>query len=161
MEYFKEFLKKTGTNLKKYIKASLLIGLINFIILNLGLKIGGVSHFFLISVFITLFDLLPLVGSIIILAPWAIFSYVNDNDFLALILVLIIILNLILEQVIRPIVQGSSVGIKPIYSIIINIVCAVLLSPVLGLIVGSLISVVLGVILDMRKIKDESYNSVR
>lgn len=158
MDKFKIFLRKIGLNLKEYLRASLIISFINFIILLFGLSLGGVPHYIGIALLISIIDFLPLVGSNIILIPWLVYTYFNANSKLTLILIIIVISNLLLEQLIKPILQGSSVGIKPIYSIIINILCMIFLSPIWGIIVGTIISVVLGVIMDMKKI-DKLTNS--
>lgn len=151
MEILKEFLKKTGIGLKEFLKASVISSFISFLVLIIGLKMANVSYYGLIALAIAIVDLLPLLGSGIILIPWAIISYANSNSNLALILILVFIITFLIDQLLIPLLLGKSIGLNPLYTFIITIVSMIILSPTIGAIVGSIISIILSVILDMRK----------
>lgn len=154
MEILKEFLKKTGIGLKEFLKASLISALISFLVLLIGLKIAKVPYYGLVALAIAIVDLLPIVGSGIILIPWAIISYASSNPHLAMILILIFVITFLIAQLLLPLLLGKSIGIRPIFTMLITSISMIILSPTLGAIVGSIISIVLAVILDMRKARN-------
>lgn len=150
MEIFKEFLKKTGIGLKEFLKASLISALISFLVLLIGLKIAKIPYYGLVALAIAIVDLLPIVGSGIILIPWAIISYASSNPHLAFILILIFVITFLIDQLLLPLLLGKSIGLKPIYTMLITGISMI----TLGAIVGSIISIVLAVILDMKKARN-------
>ena len=89
MELFKEFLKKTGIGLKEYIKSELITSAICFALLLFGLYIGNVPYFGLVAFAIAVIDMLPVLGSGIILIPWSIIAFVQTNHKLAYIYLIV------------------------------------------------------------------------
>ena len=150
MELFKEFLKKTGIGLKEYIKSELITSAICFALLLFGLYIGNVPYFGLVAFAIAVIDMLPVLGSGIILIPWSIIAFVQTNHKLAFILIIIFILSFVIEQVVQPLIFGKSVGLKPIYTLFITIISMIIFSPALGAIIGSIISILIAVIIDIK-----------
>ncbi|WP_044564971.1 AI-2E family transporter [Anaerococcus provencensis] len=150
MDLFKEFLRKTGIGIKEYIKSSLITSAICFALLLFGLYIGNVPYFGLVAFAIAVIDMLPVLGSGIILIPWSIIAFVQTNNKLAFILIIIFILSFVIEQVLQPLIFGKSVGLKPIYTLLITIISMIIFSPALGAIIGSIISIIIAVIIDMK-----------
>ena len=150
MELLKEFLKKSGIGIKSYIKSALVLASISFLITLIGLYIGEVPYYGLIALGISIVDLLPVLGNGIILIPWSIIAFASSNTKLALILILIFLITFVIEQVLQPLLLGKSVGLKPIYTLIISIVSMVVFTPATGAIIGSIISILLGVIIDIK-----------
>lgn len=151
MEIFKEFLRKTGIGLKEFLKASIISASLSFIILLIALKLGNVPYYGLIAIIIAIVDIMPVLGSGIVLIPWSIISYSTGNIQLALILVLAFVITFLIDQLLVPLLLGRSIGLKPVYTIIITLASMLLLSPALGAIVGSILSIILAVIIDMKK----------
>lgn len=156
MELFKEFLRKTGIGLKEYIKSELITSAICFALLLFGLYIGKVPYFGLIALVIAIVDMLPVLGSGIILIPWSIIAFAQTNHKLAFILIIIFILTFVIEQVIQPLIFGKSVGLKPIYTLLITIISMIIFSPALGAIIGSIISIIIAVIIDIKNTYNKS-----
>ena len=150
MDLFKEFLRKTGIGIKEYIKSSLITSAICFALLLFGLYIGNVPYFGLVAFAIAVIDMLPVLGSGILLIPWSIIAFVQTNNKLAFILIIIFILSFVIEQVLQPLIFGKSVGLKPIYTLLITIISMIIFSPALGAIIGSIISIIIAVIIDMK-----------
>lgn len=150
MELFKEFLRKTGIGIKEYIKSSLITSAVCFVLLLIGLYIGEVPYFGLVAFVIAAVDMLPVLGSGIILIPWSIIAFAQTNHKLAFILIIIFILSFVIEQVLQPLIFGKSVGLKPIYTLLITIISMIIFSPALGAIIGSIISIIMAVIIDIK-----------
>lgn len=150
MELFKEFLRKTGIGIRDYIKSSVITSIVSFVILLIGLYLGDVPYFGLIAFLIAVADLLPVIGSGIILIPWAIIAFAQQNTKLAFILIITYVITFLIEQILQPILLGKSVGLKPLYTLLITIASMIIFSPAIGAIIGSIISIVVGVGLDMK-----------
>ncbi|MET3616383.1 putative PurR-regulated permease PerM [Peptoniphilus olsenii] len=147
----KEFIEKTGIGFKQLIKAMIFSSLINFLVLLFGLKIANIPHYILISLVISIIDLLPVIGAGIVLIPWSVVAFFNGDTKLVLILLLLFIITFILKQILEPIILGKSVGLKPMYSLIITIICMVVFTPAIGALVGAIVSVIVSVLMDLKK----------
>lgn len=151
MNIFKEFLKRTGIGIKEYIKSSIIVSAISFFLLLLALYIGEVPYYGLVAFLIAIVDLLPVLGSGIVLIPWSIISFVSSDRELAFILIITYVLTFLIEQLLTPILLGKSVGLKPVYTLLIIIISMIIFSPALGAIIGAIISIIIGVLVDMKK----------
>ncbi len=150
MELFKEFLRKTGIGIREYIKSSLITSAVCFVLLLIGLYVGQVPYFGLVAFVIADVDMLPVLGSGIILIPWAVISLISSNTKLAFILIIVFVLTFLIEQILQPILLGKSVGLKPLYTLLITVFSMIIFTPALGAIIGSIISIVIAVIIDMK-----------
>ncbi len=151
MNIFKEFLKRTGIGIKEYIKSSIIVSAISFFLLLLALYIGEVPYYGLVALLIAVVDLVPVLGSGIVLIPWSIISFVSSDRELAFILIITYVLTFLIEQLLTPILLGKSVGLKPVYTLLITIISMIIFSPALGAIIGAIISIIIGVLVDMKK----------
>ncbi len=102
-----------GRVLKKYILSYSLIMLITFCEIWAGLSIIGVKYSALIAALIAIFDILPVVGSGLILAPWAIISIIIGDIGLAIGLFVLWAVLCVVRQIIEPKIVGNSVGMHP------------------------------------------------
>ncbi len=68
-----------GRTLWRYTRSYALILLITFAEISLGLFIIGIEKAFAIAAAIAVFDILPVVGSGLVLLPWTIISLVSGN----------------------------------------------------------------------------------
>lgn len=102
-----------GKVLKKYILSYSLIMLITFFEIFTGLSIIGVKYSALIAVLIAIFDILPVVGSGLILFPWAITNFIIGNIGMGIGLAILWAVVCIVRQIMEPKIVGSSVGVHP------------------------------------------------
>ena len=102
-----------GGVLKKYILSYSLIMLITFGEIFAGLSIIGIKYSALIAVLIAVFDILPVVGSGLILVPWAIISLIIGNIGLGIGLFILWAVVCVVRQIIEPKIVGSNVGMHP------------------------------------------------
>lgn len=157
-EFLKRYLKATGLALKDLIRALLLTSVINFVILAIGLGIFKIKYFILIAFLIALVDLLPFLGSGIILIPWSVILFLMGNLRLSIGLAILFVLIFLVNQILRPIFMGKSVGLKPIFTILITGISMLIFSPGLGALVGSIISLMLGVFFEVKEAFDIEKN---
>lgn len=157
-EFLKRYMKATGLALKDLIKALLLSSLINFVILAIGLGVFKIKYFILIAFLIALVDLLPFLGSGIVLIPWSVILFFMGNVKLSISLAMLFVLTFLVNQILRPIFLGKSIGLKPIFTVLITGISMLILSPGLGALVGSIISMMLGVFFEVKEAFDIEKN---
>lgn len=126
----KDWVKKLSNNIKKiitllggYLKAEVILIVINFILVLIGLfafEIFGlnVGYPLLMALLIAFADALPIVGSGTIMLPWAIISAMNGNINLALALFILFVVISVVRQLLEPKVVSNQIGIHPIFTLI-------------------------------------------
>ncbi len=112
-----ELMNKIGAHLsrvlKKYILSYSLIMLITFAEIFLGLSIIGFKHSALIAVLIAVFDILPVVGSGLVIVPWAIICFIIGDVGAGIGLFILWAVLCVVRQIIEPKIVGNSVGMHP------------------------------------------------
>lgn len=104
----------TKTALIKYIKSYSLIMFITFCELSVGLTLLGVNKSVVIAFLISVFDILPILGTGGILVPWRFISIVTgDIAFGAGIAIMYCIITVI-RNIIEPKIIGDQVGLHPV-----------------------------------------------
>ena len=102
-----------GHVLKKYLLSYSVIMLITFAEIFLGLSIIGFKYSALIAVLISVFDILPVVGSGLIIVPWAIICFIIGDVGAGIGLFILWAVLCIVRQIIEPKIVGDSVGMHP------------------------------------------------
>ncbi|NMB02382.1 MAG: sporulation integral membrane protein YtvI [Firmicutes bacterium] len=98
----------------KYIKAYSLLMLITFTEVAIGLSILRVDGAFSIAAFTAVVDILPVLGTGLVLIPWALFHLIKGNLSLGLGLVLIYVVITVIRNVLEPKLVGQQIGLHPI-----------------------------------------------
>jgi predicted PurR-regulated permease PerM len=150
MEFISQMIKDTGRGLKGYLKSQLILMGIACLILSAGLMFLKVPYFILIAIAISIIDVLPVIGSGIIIVPWSIISFILGNSYLGKGLAVIYIVLIITRQVLEPKILGKEIGVRPLYTFLATILGSIILGPV-GLILGPLIAVVITSIIRTKK----------
>lgn len=150
MEFILQIIKDTGKGIKGYIKSQLILMVITLIILSIGLTIIGTSYPILIATGIALLDILPIVGSGIIMVPWAIISFIIGNKDIGTGLAIIYIVLIVIRQIMEPRILGKEIGVRPLYTFISTILGAFILGPI-GIMLGPIIAVVINSIIKINK----------
>ncbi len=107
------------------------ITLITFIQLFLGLVLLKIEHFLIISIIISIIDLLPIIGTGAVLLPWAVISFLQNNYKIGIGLVLIYLIICIVRNFLEPKIIGEQIGINPIF-ILISIFLGLKLAGIVG-----------------------------
>ena len=102
----------------QYARAYSLIFLITFAELTVGLLCAGVKHFVLIALGIAVFDILPILGSSMIMLPWSIITLLRGNYQQGVILFIVYLVIVVARQFIEPKIVGDRVGMHPLITLI-------------------------------------------
>ncbi len=101
----------------------------------LGLSLLHNSYAFLIGVGVAFMDALPVLGSFLVLVPWAVIMLVNGNIYEAAVLFTIFLICQIIREILEPKLIGSKIGVKPLFTLIAMYIGVKLFS-VAGFILG-------------------------
>lgn len=148
-DFINQIIKDTGKMIKGYIKSQIKLMLITFIAFSIGLSIINVPYPILISAGISILDIIPVLGTGIVMIPWVIISFVLGNKDMAANLAILYVVLFILRQFIEPMIVGKEIGIKPLYTIIATILGSMILGPI-GIIVGPLVAIVIRSIINTK-----------
>lgn len=86
--------------------------------LTLGFTIIGIKNAFPIACATAVMDILPVLGSGLVLNPWAVISIVTGNVWLGIKLFILYVVITAIRQVIEPRIVGTELGLHPIVSLI-------------------------------------------
>ncbi len=107
-----------GRTLWSYLRSYAMILSITFVEIFLGLSIIGINNAAGIAIAIAVFDILPVVGSGIILLPWTIYTFISGNLTTGLGLAILYVVVIVVRQVMEPKIVGDRVGLHPIVTLL-------------------------------------------
>lgn len=141
-ERTKEKVNFMSTRLKQvfwgFFKAQLQVSIIIFIVSLIGLFLIVPEVAVLMAFIIWFIDLIPLIGSIVILAPWATFQLIVGNYTIGIHLLILAAVLLIIRRTVEPKVMGQNIGLSPLATLI-AMYLGVVFFGVMGFIIGPLI----------------------
>ena len=91
---------------------------ITFIELFVGFLILGIDYSFVLAILIAVLDILPVLGTAVVLAPWGIILLLMKNYFLGVGMLILLLIISIVRQIIEPKILGDSFGVHPLVSLI-------------------------------------------
>lgn len=126
--FLKQFSEKTKAlfqHIKEYVAGTLfvcirsyaLIMSLTFLELSLGLSLIGITNAVFIALLISLFDILPVLGTGGIMIPWVIISALQGNYVLAIKLLIVYLVITIIRNILEPKIVGSQIGLHPIITL--------------------------------------------
>ncbi len=121
-----------------FFKAQFQVSIIIFIVSLIGLLLIAPDVAVLMAFIIWIIDLIPLIGSIIILAPWAAFHLIVGNYSTGIHLLILAAVLLIIRRTVEPKVMGQNIGLSPLATLI-AMYLGVIFFGVMGFIIGPLI----------------------
>ncbi|MDO5014930.1 MAG: AI-2E family transporter [Clostridia bacterium] len=159
------FIEEFKKNFKQILKAQLIIAGIAFVILLIGFSIMKIEHIFWISLGIAVVDLLPLVGSGVVLVPWAIYElFYLRHPQTALGLILMYVIIAIIHQILEPVLRGKSVGLAFVPTIVSSVIGyalfrlpGLIFAPV---VVATTVNVYEGIKDSLKLIREETYEKL-
>lgn len=101
-----------------FMKAQILVSLIIVAVTFVGLLIIAPKYAVVMSIIIWIIDVIPILGSIIILAPWSLYHLISGNMALGTQLAILAIILLIIRRTVEPKVMGSQIGLSPLPTLI-------------------------------------------
>lgn len=121
-----------------FLKAQFLVSIIIFIVSLIGLFLISPEVALVMSLIIWIIDLIPIIGSIIILGPWSLFMFLADDTAMGIKLAVLAIVLLTIRRIIEPKVMGQHIGLSPLATLIAMFLGLKLLG-ILGFILGPLV----------------------
>ena len=102
----------------KYLKQFVLILFITFMEVFIGLVFIGFENAAVIAALIAVFDILPIVGSGMVLLPWTVFTLIQGDIKRGIGLLLLYLFVVIARQVIEPRIVSKRVGLHPLSTLL-------------------------------------------
>jgi sporulation integral membrane protein YtvI len=124
-----------------FIKAQLLLSLITFLLALTGMFLLKVEYAAVFALITVVVDLLPILGTGSFLVPWAIYSFINNDQTLGIGLIVIFFVITVVRRAIEPKVFSTSMGIGAL-SALISIYLGFQIFGFIGLVVGPAIVIV-------------------
>lgn len=121
-----------------FLKAQLLLSFIIFGVSLIGLLLITPEVALIMSLIIWIIDLIPIIGSIIILGPWALYMFLSGNTVIGVKLSILAIILLAIRRIVEPKVMGQHIGLSPLATLIAMFL-GLKLFGIFGLVIGPLI----------------------
>ncbi|WP_243386688.1 sporulation integral membrane protein YtvI [Bacillus kexueae] len=121
-----------------FIKAQFLVSIVIFAASLVGLLIIVPDVAILMAFIIWVIDVIPILGSIIIMGPWTLFYLLSGDVAMATELGILTAVLLIIRRTLEPKVMGSQIGLSPL-STLISMYLGLKLFGILGFFIGPLL----------------------
>ncbi|WP_253724481.1 sporulation integral membrane protein YtvI [Sporosarcina sp. HYO08] len=121
-----------------FMKAQLLVSLIILAVTFIGLLWIAPKYAVIMSIVIWIIDVIPILGSIIILAPWFLYQFISGDIATGTKLAILAVILLIIRRTVEPKVMGTQIGLHPLPTLIAMFIGLKLIG-FLGFFVGPLI----------------------
>lgn len=118
-----------------FLKAQFFLSLIIFTISLLGLLIIAPEVAIIMSLIIWIIDLVPIIGSIIVLGPWALYMYISGDTIMGIKLTILAAILLAVRRIVEPKMMGQHMGLSPLATLIAMFLGLKLIG-VLGFVLG-------------------------
>lgn len=102
----------------QYLRACFLLGLLTFLQTFIGLALLRVPYAFVLALLVALVDFLPLLGTGIILIPWAAVSLLLGKIKLGIGLLILYAVSSVIRQILEPKLIGEGLGLHPLLSLV-------------------------------------------
>lgn len=130
--------KRLKSVLVGFLKAQFFVSLIILAVTLIGLFIIIPKYAMIMAITIWLIDLIPIIGSIAILAPWSVYMFLTGNILMGTQLAILAIILLAIRRTVEPKVMGQHIGLSPLATLIAMYVGLKLLG-FLGFFIGPLV----------------------
>jgi sporulation integral membrane protein YtvI len=124
-----------------FFKAQFLVSIIIFIVALIGLFLIEPEVALVMSFIIWIIDFIPIVGSITILGPWAVYSFIIGDIAVGTKLSILAFILLTIRRTVEPKVMGQQIGLSPL-STLISMYIGLKLLGILGFVVGPLLLII-------------------
>lgn len=134
-----------------YIKSQVLLIFLIATLLSVGLFLIGNEYALLLGIGIAILDAFPVMGSGVVLIPWAVLDLVGGHYYEAAILLTMFCIITFLREIVEPRLIGKEIGLKPLY-VLFSVYVGIQLFGIMGVILGPISLTVLKVVNEeMRK----------
>ena len=109
----------TGVDsIRKILGAYILILLMSFVELSTGLLLLNIPYAVGVALLIAVIDIMPVLGTGLVLIPWAIVAAILGNLRMALGIALLYIIMLVVRNIVEPKLVGQQMGLHPLATLI-------------------------------------------
>ncbi|MDV2582509.1 sporulation integral membrane protein YtvI [Alkalibacillus haloalkaliphilus] len=140
-EKFKFMNARLAYVLLGFLKAQFLVSLIIFTVTLISLLFITPEIALIMSIIIWAVDLIPIIGSIIVLAPWSIYMFLVGDMLMGIQLGVLAIVLLTIRRTIEPKVMGHHIGLKPLPTLIAMYIGLQLIG-ILGFFLGPIVVII-------------------
>ena len=102
---------------RQYLRACLFLGLLTFTQSFIGLALLRVPYAFILALLIAVVDFLPLLGTGVVLIPWAAVSLLLGEVRLGIGLLILYAVTSVIRQILEPKLIGEGLGLHPLLSL--------------------------------------------
>ena len=106
-----------GRSLARFLKAQLFLMALTFSQCFIGLSLIGIPYALVISIFIALVDILPVLGTGTVLIPWGVASLVLGRTATGISLLALYLIVLVVRSVVEPKIVGNQLGLHPLVAL--------------------------------------------
>lgn len=145
----------TGIGLT-YLKAYSVILLTTFLELSLGLSALRVEGAIALAALIAVMDILPVLGTGLVLLPWSIVALVQGNTILAIGLVVLYLIITVVRNIVEPKLVGKQIGLHPLI-ILICMYVGVKVFGFIGLFILPVLAMIVKYLYDNGKLHDSDH----
>ncbi len=117
-EKVRYMITKLNTVILGFLKAQLLVSLIILAVTFVGLLLIVPKYAVVMALVIWVIDIIPILGSIIVLAPWSIYAFISGDVPTGTKLAILAFVLLIIRRTVEPKVMGSQIGLSPLPTLI-------------------------------------------
>lgn len=121
-----------------FFKAQFLVSIIIFIVSLIGLYLIVPEYALIMSIIIWVIDFIPIIGSIAILGPWALYLLITGEILVGVQLAILAVILLAIRRTVEPKVMGKHIGLSPLATLIAMYIGLKLLG-ILGFIIGPML----------------------
>lgn len=129
--------RRLGDVILGFLKAQFMVSIIIFFVTLIGLFLITPDVAIIMSLIIWLVDFIPIIGSIAVLGPWALFAFIAGETILGIKLAVLAVILLAIRRTVEPKVMGRHIGLSPLATLIAMFLGVKLLG-LLGFILGPL-----------------------
>lgn len=104
-------------SLLKLVKGYMLIMTVTFTELLIGLSIIGIRYAVLIAFIVSIIDVLPVLGTGIVVIPWIIINFAIGNVPMGIRLLILYVIIIVVRQTIEPKIVSSQIGVHPLLTL--------------------------------------------
>ncbi|NJP36469.1 sporulation integral membrane protein YtvI [Alkalicoccus luteus] len=120
-----------------FFKAQFLVSIIIFVVTFIGLLLIAPEVALIMSIIIWLIDFIPIIGSIVVLAPWALYHFFAGDTAMGIQLIVLAVILLTIRRTVEPKVMGHHIGLSPLATLI-SLYIGLMLFGAIGFILGPL-----------------------
>lgn len=150
-DHLKAFLYAAGKGIKGFIIAQLKLSLLTFVLLCIGFIVIGIEWWGLKALGIAIVDIIPVLGSGIVMIPWALIRFFMGDGEIAWKLALLYIIVVVVRQFAEPYFTGKQIGVRPLYTFLSTIICILLFGPI-GALLGAVVAIIIKAAFNVRDV---------